>query len=133
MNAKYRELFTLIARTTSNLAEEVMNLHKQNEEEKEFKTAQVMRDDYLNLHDKLTSEEALTKADFARILVGAIIVANQLETRIKNDQKALQGYTVDIIPKLDQINNEPDEEKALKLASEIFEIKEDSEEENKNI
>ena len=75
MNAKYRELFTLIARTTSNLAEEVMNLHKQNEEEKEFKTAQVMRDDYLNLHDKLTSEEALTKADFARILVGAIIVA----------------------------------------------------------
>lgn len=127
MNAKYRELFTLIAQTTSNLAEEVMNLHKQNGEDKEFETAQIMRDDYLNLHDKLIAEESLTKADFARILVGTIIVTNQLDSRIKNEQKALQGYKIDIIPKLDQINNAANEEEAIELAQKLFEIKEEEE------
>lgn len=124
MDARYTELFTLITQSTANLAEEVMNLHKQNNEENEFKTAQVMRDDYLNLHDKLVAAEPLTKADYARILVGAIIVTNQLENRIKSEQGALQGYKIDIIPKLDQINNAADETEALELAQKLFEIKE---------
>ena len=82
-----------------------------------------MRDDYMALHDKLAAGEDLVKADFARLLVGTIIITNQLDARIKNEQKALDGYKIDVIPKLDRINNtEPD--KVSSLAAELFRIKE---------
>lgn len=127
MNGKYLELFTLIAQQIANLAEQVMNDHQDKGESKEQETAQTMRDDYLNLHDKLTSNQELNKADYARILVGAIIIANQLTARIQNEQKALDGYKLDIIPKLDQINNtEYDDVPAL--AAKLFTVKEESNE-----
>ena len=128
MDSRYLELFTLIAQQIANLAEQVMNDHQDKGETKEQETAQTMRDDYLNLHDKLTSNQELNKADYARILVGAIIVTNQLTARIQNEQKALDGYKLDIIPKLDQINNaEYDDVPAL--AAKLFTVKEESNEE----
>jgi hypothetical protein len=127
MDSRYLELFTLIAQQIANLAEQVMNDHQDKGETKEQETAQTMRDDYLNLHDKLTSNQELNKADYARILVGAIIIANQLTARIQNEQKALDGYKLDIIPKLDQINNtEYDDVPAL--AAKLFTVKEESNE-----
>ena len=126
MDKRYVELFTLIAQTTANLAEQVMEEHKKNNEEKGYQTAETMRNDFLNLHDKLGTDEVLDKADYARLLVGAIIVTNQLNARIENEQKALQGYKIDIIPKLDQINN-ADASETVKLAETLFEIKEDTE------
>ena len=127
MDSRYLELFTLIAQQIANLAEQVMNDHQDKGETKEQETAQIMRDDYLNLHDKLTTNQELNKADYARILVGAIIITNQLDARIKNEQKALDGYKLDIIPKLDQINStEYDDVPAL--AAELFTVKEDSNE-----
>ena len=127
MDSKYLELFTLIAQQIANLAEQVMNNHQDKGETKEQETAQTMRDDYLNLHDKLTTNQELNKADYARILVGAFIVANQLDARIKNEQKALDSYKLDIIPKLDQINNtEYDDVPAL--AAKLFTVKEESNE-----
>ena len=129
MDKKYKELFSLIVQTTANIAEKVMDLHKKNDEEKEYQTAESMRNDYLNLYDKLATNVDLNKADYARILVGTIIVATQLENKIKSEEKALQGYKINLIPKLDQINNAETEEKALELANKLFEIVE--EEENK--
>ena len=125
MDSKYLELFTLIAQQIANLAEQVMNDHQDKGETKEQETAQTMRNDYLNLHDKLTSNQELNKADYARILVGAIIIANQLTVRIQNEQKALDGYKLDIIPKLDQINN-TDYDDVPALAEKLFTVKEES-------
>ena len=127
MDSKYLELFTLITQQIANLAEQVMNDHQDKGEIKEQEIAQTMRDDYLNLHDKLTTNQELNKADFARVLVGAIIVANQLDTRIKNEQKALDGYKLDIIPKLDQINN-TEYDDVPTLATKLFTVKEESNE-----
>ena len=124
MDSKYLELFTLIAQQIANLAEQVMNDHQDKGETKEQETAQTMRDDYLDLHDKLTSNQELNKADYARILVGAIIIANQLTARIQNEQKALDGYKLDIIPKLDQINNTEYDEVPT-LATKLFTVKEE--------
>ena len=126
MDKRYVELFTLIAQTTANLAEQVMEEHKKNNEEKGYQTAETMRNDFLDLHDKLGTDEVLDKADYARLLVGAIIVTNQLDARIKSEQKALRGYKIDIIPKLDQINN-TDASETTELAENLFEIKEDTE------
>lgn len=122
MDKKYLELFSLISQTVSNIAEQVMNDHQDKGETKEQETAQVMRDDYLALHDKLVENQELNKADFARLLVGAIIVTNQLEARIKNEQQALDGYKLDIVPKLDRINNTKEEE-VTSLAEELFQIR----------
>ena len=124
MDKKYKELFTLITQNLANTAEMVMDLHKRNNDEKEYEIAQSMRDDYLVLKDKLKADEALNKLDYARLLVGAVIIVSQLENRIKSEQDALQGYKLDILPKLDQINNELEEEKALQLAEQLFIIKE---------
>lgn len=131
MDKKYVELFTLIAQTTANLAEQVMEQHKKNNEEKGYQTAETMRNDFLNLHDKLGTDAVLDKADYARLLVGAIIITNQLDARIKNEQKALQSYKIDIIPKLDQINN-ADASETTELAESLFEIKEDTESNKKD-
>lgn len=131
MDKRYIELFTLIAQTTANLAEQVMEEHEKNGEEKGRQTAETMRNDFLNLHDKLGTDEVLNKADYARLLVGAIIVTNQLNARIENEQKALQGYKIDIIPKLDQINN-ADASETIELAESLFEIKEGTESNEKD-
>jgi len=122
MDKKYAELFTLISQSVANLAEQVMNDHQDKGETKEQEVAQTMRDDYMALKEKLDNEEELNKSDFARLLVGAIIITNQLDARIKNEQKALDGYKLDIIPKLDRINStEPDE--VPSLAAELFQVK----------
>lgn len=123
MDKRYVELFTLISQNVANLAEQVMNDHQDKGEVKGQETAQIMRDDYLDLHSKLSAGEDLVKADFARLLVGAIIVTNQLDARIKNEQKALDGYKLDIIPKLDRINNAEVDE-IPSLAAELFNVKE---------
>jgi len=130
MDKRYIELFTLISQSVANIAEQVMDLHKSKNEEKEYETAQIMRDDFLDLHTKLSDNSELTKADYAKLLVGAIIASNQLENRIKNEQRALEGYKIDIIPKLDQVNNEFDGEKAIELAKELFKIKEEEKSDN---
>lgn len=131
MDKRYVELFTLIAQTTANIAEQVMEEHKKNNEEKGYQTAETMRNDFLDLHDKLGTDEVLNKADYARLLVGTIIVTNQLDARIKSEQKALQGYKIDIIPKLDQINN-ADASETTELAESLFKIKEDTESNEKD-
>lgn len=124
MDKKYKELFGLITQTVSNLAERVMEEHEKNNEVEAGKTAEIMRNDFLDLHDKLDTDEVLNKADYARLLVGTIIVVNSLESRIKNEQTALTGYKVDILPKLDQINN-AEESNIEALAEELFKVKEE--------
>lgn len=129
MHEKYLALFREIARATSVLAERVMDYDKEKNDEKGFQTAQQMRDDYLDLVDKLQNDlPNLERADFARLLVGAVVVTQNMETEIKAREKAMQGYKIDIIPKLERVVNESEEtEDAKKLAEEVFNIQEEKE------
>lgn len=125
MDNKYIELFGLIARTVSNLAEQVMKEHHKNNDETGEKNAETMRNDFLELYYKLNDPNTvLDKPDYARLLIGAIIVTNQLDARIKREEDALRGYKVDIIPKLDRINN-AESESVVELAEELFSVKEE--------
>lgn len=125
MDNKYIELFGLIARTVSNLAEQVIEEHHKNNDETGEKNAETMRNDFLELYYKLNDPNAvLDKPDYARLLIGTIIVTNQLDARIKREEDALRGYKVDIIPKLDRINN-AESESVAELAEELFSIKEE--------
>ena len=127
MHDKYLILFKELTRSMEVLAERVMDYnHKKNDAEG-LKTAQIMRDDYQNLNDRLRDEnfdiQTLTKSDFAKFLVAAFVIVQNIEDKIKSEQIAINSYKIDVIPKLERIvNNTQTDEEALKLASEIFQI-----------
>lgn len=123
MDKSYIILFKDIVRTMAVCAEKAMQYNKSTEDNKGFETATFMREDYEKLNDKLSSNETLNRADYAKIMVGAYIIANNTEKRIEEFNKALQGYKLDILPKLDRIMNETkDDAEAEKLANEIFQV-----------
>lgn len=123
MDEHYRTLFSLMTQSAANIAEEVMEVHAANKEEAEYENAQRMRDDYLNLYARLTTGKELEKADYALLYISAFVVSSQLEARIEKERKTLEGYKLDILPKLDQVNNASLEE-AIPLAEQLFKIKE---------
>lgn len=123
MNEKYKTLFALIAQTMETTAERAMEADKKENDLQAYKTAKEMRSKYARLHDLLTSKTVdyiPTKNDIIDLYIGANIVAQQLEARIRREQTALQGYRLDLIPKLEEaMKNEDEIEK-------IFTIQEES-------
>lgn len=129
MDNKYLILFREIARTTEVLAERVMAYDKEKKDEKGEQTAQTMRDDFAKLHDKLSASNldtnSISRMEWAKILVGAMVISNNLSEEIEQRKKALSGYKIDLIPKLNRIINETKtDEEAITLANELFEISE---------
>lgn len=101
-----------------------MDYDKAQEDEKGLQTATTMRDDFQALFDKINDDFILSKSDAARLLVGAMIQVNQLQDRINALRKAMTGYQTDIIPKLQEIvDNAENDEMANQMANEKFIIK----------
>lgn len=127
MDKRYITLFKELAQATAVSAEQVMEYDRSKGDEKGLETAAIMRDDYQNLVDSITSADEnyqLNKADAARLLVGAMIQVNQLQDRINNLKKAMSGYQADVIPKLQEIVDLENDEDVAKVANEKFIIKE---------
>jgi len=125
MDKRYVELFKELAKATAVSAEQVMDYDKAKNDEEGLKTAQTMRDDYNALHDKISDGSELDKTDFAKLLVGAMIIVNQIQDRIATLQKAMSGYQTDLIPKLNKIIEVETEDEVKKIAIKEFNIKED--------
>jgi len=89
-----------------------------------------MRDDYQELADTIKSagdNYIINHKDAAKLLVGAIIIVNQVQDKIKVLQNAVTSYQVDIIPKLkDIVDNATDDIVANQMANEKFVIKEEN-------
>lgn len=123
MNEKYKTLFALVAQNMENIAERAMEDDKAKNDMQAYKTAKEMRSKYARLHDLLTSKTVdytPVKNDIIDLFIGANIIAQQIEARIKQEQTAIQGYKLDLIPKLKQaMENEDEIEK-------IFTIQEES-------
>lgn len=137
MDKSYITLFTELAHATEVLSEKVLELNKEKNNEKGINAASTMREDYANLYDQMRAEDfdptALGRKEYAKFLVGAIIMAQQLEKQIERLKTSLSGYKIDIIPKLERIVNETktdDESKAL--AEELFQVQEKLNEEEKS-
>ena len=128
MDKTYLTLFTELAHASEVIAEQVMELNKSHQDDKGIETAQIMRDDFAQLYDMMRKEnfdpDTLEKREYAKLLVGAIIVANQLDNKIKAEQKALDGYKIDTIPKLERIVNETNSQEEIQaLSNELFAVK----------
>jgi hypothetical protein len=106
-----------------NIAERAMEDDKAKNDMQGYKTAKEMRSKYARLHDLLISktvEYTPVKNDIIDLYIGANIVTQQIEARVKNEQAAIQGYKLDLIPKLAKaMKNEDEIEK-------IFTIQEES-------
>lgn len=130
MDKKYIQLFKELCKTMTLLAEQVMDYNHSQKDNKGEETAQIMRDDYQKLYDRIEAKDfdsnSLQRADFAKLLVGAVVVMQNLEEQAKQRQKAIQGYKIDLIPKLEKVVNETETtEEALEKAKEIFQISEE--------
>ena len=123
MNEKYKTLFALIAQNMESIAERAMEDDKAKNDMQAYKTAKEMRSKYARLHDLLTSKTVdytPVKNDIIDLYIGANIIAQQIEARVRREQTALQGYRLDLIPKLEKaMKNEDEIEK-------IFTIQEES-------
>ena len=127
MDKKYITLFKDLAQATASSAETVMDYDREKNDQKGLETAQIMRDDFQDLANRIdTTEYIITKSDAAKLLVGAMIIANQLQDRINGLKKAMTGYQTDVIPKLQEIvNNANTDEEANELANKKFIIEEE--------
>jgi len=129
MDKVYISLFTEMAHATEVNAERVLEYNKKKGDLKGYSAAKTMRNDFAALYDRFRSPDfdstTLTKADYAKLLAAAVIVSQQIEKTIEAQKKALQGYKIDTIPKLDRIVNCKNDEEAMKLANEIFQTKEE--------
>ena len=125
MNYNYITLFREIAHNCEILAEQVMELDKKNNDEQGLKTAEIMRDDYSQLYDRLRVDgfdpATLTRADYLKLLAATYITMNNLEDKIKVLQKAVSGYKVDLLPKLQRVAEETEtDEEVRELVEKIF-------------
>ena len=127
MDKRYLTLFKDIAQATAISAEHVMDYDKSKDDKKGYETAKTMRDDYQELFNTLVAggeEYVMSKPDAARLLIGAMIQVNQLQDRMNNLKKAMAGYQTDVVPKLQEIlDNSEDDNTIAKLANEKFVIK----------
>ena len=129
MDKKYVTLFKDLAQATAASAESVMEYDRSKNDEKGLSTATIMRDDFQVLVDTIQEagdNYAPTQPEAARLLVGAMVMVNQLQDKVNALRKAITGYQTDVIPKLQEIvdNAGSDDELARKMANEKFIIKE---------
>lgn len=124
MHKKYQDLFQELARATAVSAEQVMDYDKARGDEEGFNTAQTMRDDYEALLETLKNGDTLGKAEYAKLLIGAMIVINQLQDKAELIKKALAGYRTEIIPKLNKIIEAETDEEARAIADKELNIEE---------
>lgn len=123
MNEKYKTLFALIAQNMENIAERAMEDDKAKNDMQAYKTAKEMRSKYARLHDLLTSKTVdytPVKNDIIDLYIGANLITQQIEARVKREQAALQAYRLDLIPKLEKAMKSEDE------IEKIFTIQEES-------
>ncbi len=129
MHKKYIELFKELAHATEVASEQVMEYNKTKNDERGYSTAETLRNDFAELYDRMKAEDfdgsTLTKADYARLLVGSYVVVGNLQDRVQALQKAIAGYQSDLVPKLSKVIEAETDEAAQTAAEEQFQISEE--------
>lgn len=127
MDKKYIQLFKELSHATEISAEQVLEYDRAKGDEQGAAAAETLHKDYIELYEKLANKDfdgVLTKADYARLLVGSYIVANNLQDKIKALQSALAGYQTNLIPKLNNVIQAQTDEEAQEIAEKEFKIEE---------
>ena len=125
MDNRYISLFKIIIRSAEDLCKKVSESNYNGKNDQTDNAARTMTQDFHNLYDKNPS--TYTRADFARLLVGASIVITSLENQSKQLTDAIANYKNNVLPNLRRVFEEStDDETALSKAEELFTIKEEN-------
>ena len=121
----YINLFKEITHAAQILAERVADYDKENGDKEGSYRALGMRNDYQALNDKLSAEnfnfEQLTRSDYAKLYICTLAVTNNLEDIVNHYKKAIQGYRIDLLPKLSRMLEETENHyQAKELAKNLF-------------
>ena len=119
---KYMELFQTICQRLELNAERAMEANKANGKLEEYKNAKQMREDFGAVYDKITSNTALTKDDYATITKGTVVIINLLEKEIKDKTMVVDYYKSDILSKLGEVLKLEDGGEFSKKVEEIFSL-----------
>ena len=119
---KYMELFQTICQRLELKAERAMEANKSNGKLEEYKNAKQMREDFGAVYDKITSNTALTKDDYATITKGTVVIINLLEKEIKDKTMVVDYYKSDILSKLGEVLKLEDGGEFSKKVEEIFSL-----------
>lgn len=119
---KYIELFQTICQRLELNAERAMEANKSNGKLEEYKNAKQMREDFGAVYDKITSNTALTKDDYATITKGTVVIINLLEKEIKDRTMVVDYYKSDILSKLGEVLKLEDGGEFSKKVEEIFSL-----------
>lgn len=119
---KYMELFQIICQRLELNAEHAMEANKSNGKLEEYKNAKQMREDFGAVYDKITSNTALTKDDYATITKGTVVIINLLEKEIKDRTMVVDCYKNDILSKLGEVLKLEENEDFSKKVEEIFSL-----------
>ena len=119
---KYIELFQTICQRLELNAERAMEANKSNGKLEEYKNAKQMREDFGAVYDKITSNTALTKDDYAIITKGTVVIINLLEKEIKDKTMVVDYYKSDILSKLGEVLKLEDGGEFSKKVEEIFSL-----------
>lgn len=119
---KYMELFQIICQRLELNAERAMEANKSNGKLEEYKNAKQMREDFGAVYDKITSNTALTKDDYATITKGTVVIINLLEKEIKDKTIVVDYYKSDILSKLGEVLKLEDGGEFSKKVEEIFSL-----------
>lgn len=122
MDESYKSLFIELCRSAQVLAEQVMDYDKKQEDSKGYETAESMRNDYQSLEDSLKEEKELSYNEYVKLLAAGYMVMSNLQDRIAEYQKAINGYKTVVIPKLSRVMEEGKDnpEQMKKLVEELF-------------
>lgn len=119
---KYMELFQTICQRLELNAERAMEANKSNGKLEEYKNAKQMRENFGAVYDKITSNTALTKDDYATITKGTVVIINLLEKEIKDTTMVVDCYKSDILSKLGEVLKLEENEDFSKKVEEIFSL-----------
>ncbi len=124
MEKTFLKLFTEVAHAVEVLSEKVMEYNKSKQDTKGFETAEKMREEYSKLYDTFRAEDfnenQITRQDIIRILIGSIVIAQNLESQREALTKSVKGYR-DIISKLQEIvDNSTTDDEAKNLLEKTF-------------
>ena len=119
---KYMKLFQTICQRLELNAERAMEANKSNGKLEEYKNAKQMREDFGAVYDKITSNTALTKDDYATITKGTVVIINLLEKEIKDKTMVVDYYKSDILSKLGEVLKLEDGGEFSKKVEEIFSL-----------
>ena len=119
---KYMKLFQTICQRLELDAERAMEANKSNGKLEEYKNAKQMREDFGAVYDKITSNTALTKDDYATITKGTVVIINLLEKEIKDKTMVVDYYKSDILSKLGEVLKLEDGGEFSKKVEEIFSL-----------